>query len=60
MIIKFGTRLYRQIVGIPKGTNSASLVGDLILFCYEKYFMNFEEFTNCGISSSITKSNWNV
>ena len=34
--IKFGTKLYRQIVGIP---NSAPLVADKILFCYEKYFM---------------------
>ena len=37
--IKFGTKLYRQIVGISKGTNSAPLVADLILFCYEKYFI---------------------
>ena len=28
----FGTKLYRQIVGIPMGTNCAPLVADLILF----------------------------
>ena len=37
--IRFGTKLYRQIVGIPMGTNCAPLVADLFLFCYERYFM---------------------
>ena len=37
--IRFGTKLYRQIVGIPMGTNCASLVADLFLFCYERDFM---------------------
>ena len=37
--IRFGTKLYRQIVGIPLGTNCAPLVADLFLFCYEKDFM---------------------
>ena len=35
--IRFGTKLYRQIVGIPMVTNS--LVADLFLFCYERDFM---------------------
>ena len=35
----FYTRLYRQIVGIPMGTNCAPLVADLLLFCYERDFM---------------------
>ena len=39
ILIKFGSKLYRQIVGIPVGTNCASLVADLILFCYERDFM---------------------
>ena len=30
---------YRQIVGIPMGTNCAPLVADTFLFCYERYFM---------------------
>ena len=34
--IKFGTNLYRQVVGIPIGTNCAPPVADLFLFCYEK------------------------
>ena len=37
--IRFGTKLYRQIVGIPMSTNCAPLVADLFLFCYERDFM---------------------
>ena len=37
--IRFGTKLYRQIVGIPMGTNCAPLVADLFLFCYKGDFM---------------------
>ena len=37
--IRFGTKLYRQIVGIPMGTNCDPLVADLFLFCYERDFM---------------------
>ena len=37
--IRFGTKLYRQIFGIPMGTNCAPLVADLFLFCYEREFM---------------------
>ena len=39
IFIRFGTKLYRQVVGIPMGTNCAPLVADLILFCYERYFI---------------------
>ena len=37
---RFGTKLYRQIVGIPMGTNCAPLVADLFLYCYERDFMD--------------------
>ena len=37
--IRFGSKLYRQIVGIPMGTNCAPLVANLFLFCYERDFM---------------------
>ena len=37
--IRFGTKLYRQVVGIPMGTICAHLVADLFLFCYERDFM---------------------
>ena len=39
IFIRFGSKLYRQIVGIPMGTNCARLVADLFLICYERDFM---------------------
>ena len=39
ILIRFGTRLYRQVVWIPMSTNCAPLVADLFLFCYESVFM---------------------
>ena len=38
--IRFGTKLYRQIVGIPMGKNCAPLVADLFLYCYEIDFID--------------------
>ena len=38
--IRFGNKLYRQVVGIPMGTNCAPRVADIFLFCYERDFMN--------------------
>ena len=37
--IRFGSKLYRQIVSILMGTNCSPLVADLFLFCYERDFM---------------------
>ena len=37
--IRFGTKLYRQIIGIPICTNCTPLVADLFLFCCERDFM---------------------
>ena len=39
IFIRFGTKLYRQVVGIPMGTNCAPLVADVFLFCYERDFI---------------------
>ena len=39
IFIRFGSKLYIQIVGIPMGTSCAPLVADLFLFCYERDFM---------------------
>ena len=39
ILIRIGTKLYRQIVGIPLGTNWAPLITGLFLFCYERDFM---------------------
>ena len=38
IFIRFGLKLYRQIVGIPMGTNCVPLVANLFLFCYERDF----------------------
>ena len=35
---RFGTKLYRQVVGIPLSTKCALLVADLFLSCYERDF----------------------
>ena len=37
--IRFGTKLYRQVVGVPMGSYCALLFTDLFLFCYERDFM---------------------
>ena len=39
IFIQFGTKQYRQVVGIAMGTNCAPLVADLFLFCYERDFI---------------------
>ena len=39
IFIRFSTKLYRQVVGIPMGTICTPLVADLFLFCYERDFM---------------------
>ena len=44
--IRFWTKLYRQIVGIPMGTNCAPLVADLFLYYYERDFMDFLKHDN--------------
>ena len=40
IFIRFGSNLYRQIVDIPIGTNCALLVGDSLMFCYEKQMVS--------------------
>ena len=39
ILIRFGTKLYIQVYGIPMGTYCAPLVADLFLYCYERNFM---------------------
>ena len=36
--LTFIDKQYRQVVGIPMGTNCDPLVADLFLFCYERDF----------------------
>ena len=39
--MRFGSKLYIQLVGIPMGTNFAPLVADLFLFCCERNCMKY-------------------
>ena len=39
IFVRIGSKLYRQIVGIPMGTNCAPLGAVLFLFCYERDFV---------------------
>ena len=39
IFIRFGSTLYRPIVGFPMGTYCTPLVADLFLFCYKRDFM---------------------
>ena len=41
ILIRFCSKSYRQIVGIPMGTNCTPLVADLFLLCYGRDFMLF-------------------
>ena len=37
--IRFGTKMYRQVLGIPMSTNCAPLVAEVFLFCHEGALM---------------------
>ena len=37
--VKFGETTYRQVVGIPMGTNCAPLLADLFLYAYGSVFL---------------------
>ena len=39
LLIKFGSKVYRKIVGIPIGTDCAPLCSDLLMFCYGRDFV---------------------
>ena len=40
IFVEFDNRIYRQVIGIPMGTNCAPLIADLFLFCQERNFMD--------------------
>ena len=57
--IRFGSKLYRQIVGIPMGTNCAPLVADLILFCYERDFiLSQSDDTQSEVIEAFISTSW--
>ena len=39
IFIKYDNKIYRQVIGIPMGTNCAPLIADLFLYCFESQFM---------------------
>ena len=39
IFVRYGDSVYRQVIGIPMGTNCAPLIADLFLYCYESQFM---------------------
>jgi len=39
IFVRYGSAIYRQVIGIPMGTNCAPLVADLFLYCFESEFM---------------------
>ena len=50
MFIRFGTKHYRQTIGIPMGTNCAPLVADLCIYYYFFFFFFFFFFVMRKIS----------
>ena len=39
IFVSFGGKVFRQVIGIPMGTNSAPLLADLFLHTYEYEFI---------------------
>ena len=40
IFVQFGVRLFRQMIGIPLGTNCAPLLADLFLYSYENELLD--------------------
>ena len=55
--IRFGSKLYRHIGGIPMGTSCAPFVADLFLFCYERDFMlSLSEDNQSGVNEAFNST----
>ena len=54
--IRFGSKLYRQIVGIPVGKNCAPFVADLFLFCYERDCMTLSDDNQADITEAFNST----
>ena len=53
--IRFGLKLYRQIVGVSMGTNKDPLLVDL--FCYERDFiMSLSDHAQAGVIESFNST----
>ena len=59
--IRFGSKLFRQNVGIPMGTNCVPLVADLFLFSYERDFMlSLSEDTQSDVIDAFNSTSRNL
>ena len=57
--IRFGSKLYRQIVGIPMGTNCGPLIVDLFLFYYERDFMlSLSDDNQSAVNEAFSSTSW--
>ena len=39
LFVEFNGKIFKQIIGVPMGTNCAPLIADLFLYCNESEFM---------------------
>ena len=57
--IRFGSKLFRQIVCILMGTNCAPLIAELFLFCYERNFMlSLSEDNQSDVIEAFNSTSW--
>lgn len=57
IFVRFGKSLYRQVIGIPMGTNCAPLIADLFLYCFERDFMlRLDKVTQADIIDSFNNT----
>ena len=57
--IRFGSKLYRQIVGIPMGTNCGLFIVDLFLFYYERDFMlSLSDDNQSAVNEAFSSTSW--
>ena len=54
--VRFGSKLYRQIVVIPIGTNCGPLVADWLLFCYGRDLFSLSDKKQTDIIEAFNSS----
>ena len=57
--VQFDGIVYQQIVGIPIGTNSAPLIADLFLYCFERDLMsNLQKSARFDLIDKFNDTSW--
>ena len=56
IFVCFGTKVYRQVIGIPMGTNCAPLLADLFLHTYEYEFIINKLKTDINVALQFNKT----